>query len=293
MPLLKKITTQPTAVGALIDCCLRFNQQYIPQPYWTVNERYQVHHATAVPSTSTLKYGWFCAGIGGNDFTKSSGGLIARIAVPMSAEDTGIYKPNPFVVRPINADLTQSERAAMGLSGRYKVTGVGNVEYWGYYLKKYIVPNTPPTIKKIVVTDGVQSITDFVANSTNNAPIPPILPVGQANSTNGTYYSPSFIIDLSLSDAEFEEYQAAAEAIYGSRDYGYISEIGMVAGYEASVPVLNASLNPAAGTYTEVLRATITNRLELDIGTSASGFQLTLDSAAAIPQFGITSIENP
>lgn len=293
MPVKKKVTTQPTIYGTVIDTCLRYNLPYTPEPYWTINERYQVHHNTVVPNTAILKHNWYCAGIGGIDAIPNSNGNLKFIEKPMRTEDSGLYTPVPFVVRPIGNDLTPSERLAMRVGGRYKVTGVGNVEYWGYYLKKYAIPNTPPTIKKLTVVDGTTTIEDFVANSVNNAPQPPVLPVGQANSTNGIYFSPSFLIDLSLPDIEYDEYQAAAEAIYGDIGYGYISEIGMVSGYEASVPLLNASLQPITGSYTEILRATITNRLELNIGTSGSGFELILDSAAAIPQFGITSTETP
>lgn len=288
-----KIPTQPTIYGAVIDTCLRFRLPYLPEPYWTINERYNVHHNTVVPSTAELRYNWFCVGIGGTDTIKNTGGLSKRIENPMRTEDSGLYTPTPFLVRPIANDLTPSERLAMGLSGRYKVTGAGNVELWGYFLKKFVVPNVMPKAKKLTVVDGVTTIEDLVTTSTNNAPIPPLIPVGQANSTNGIFFSPSLPLDLSLTDAEYSEYQAATETIYGETGYGYISEAGIVAGYEATVPLLNAALEPISGTYTEVLRATITNRLELDVGVSGSGFELILDCAAAIPQFGITATENP
>lgn len=291
MPINKKITTQPTIYGALIDTCLRHNIPYQPEPYWTLNERYQIHHNTVVPGTSKLEFGWFTAGNGGTVTIAGSNGMEKRLDNPMSAEDSGIYRPIPFIIRPINADLSPAERT--GYAMRAKITGMGNTDYWGYFAKRIIRPSTNPVIKKITVVDGVSTITDFTATSENNAPIPPVIPIGQANSTNGIYFTPSYLLDLSLTDVEYDEYQAAAEAIYGDRAYGYISEVGIIAAYEATVPVLSPTLVPTASNYTEILRATITNRLELDVGGSASGFQLILDSAASLPQYGISITQNP
>lgn len=288
---INRIETKPTIYGAVIDTCLRHDLPYEPLPYWTINDRYQIHNQTVVPNTAKLKVGWYAAGIGGTNTVKSTGGLEKRESNPVRVQDAGLYKPLPFIVRPINNDLTAPERANYGM--RAKIVGVGNIEYWAYYLRPMTLTSVMPVIKKNTIDNGNSTITDFIAASENNAPIVPTIPVGQAISTNGIYYTPSFFLDLSMSDSEFFEYQNAAELIYGDAGYGYVSEIGIVAGYKSTVPLLNASLVPISGTYDEILRATIINRITLDVGTSSSAFQLVLDSAAALPEYGITSTTPP
>lgn len=287
------LSSKPTMWGGYLNSCLMHGLPFDPLPNTTFNEKFQIHHQTAVPSGLVPKIQYFAVGNRGGAHTLTGDGLPITKEVPHGVVDAGLYGHTPFVLRTLNNDLSDVERQKYGM--RVPKT-YNNVTYWAYYLRRFNNgDNIPaPSIKKIVVTDPDIDpvITDYTPTSANLTPTPPVIPNNGAITSNGTYYSVSVPLSLTMDTNDIDEYLNVAEIIHGDRAAALITELAIVAGYRGSVPLLNAQGAPATGTYMEALRATPTNYIAMNasLATINGEFTLNLDSGITEPEYGIVTV---
>lgn len=287
------LSSKPTMYGGYFNACLMHGKAYNPPPNFTINERFQIHHQTPVPAGLVPMIQYFALGNRGGQHTLTGDGLPITKEVPHKTIDGGLYGHTPFVLRTLNNDLSDTERQKYGM--RVPRT-YNNVTYWAYYLRRFNNSDTipDPTIKKIVVVDPDTDpvITDFTPTQANLTPTQPDIPNNGALTSNGTYYSVSVPLSLTLDTNDIDEYLNVAEIIHGNRAAALISELAIVGAYRGQVPLLNTNGAQVSGTYQEALRATITNFVAMDVSLATINGELTLnlDSGITEPEFGIVTV---
>ena len=284
------LTITRSIYGAQIQSYLNLGKVHAtPTANTTINELFNVHHQTNPSSTdpqTSLSY--FCIGNGGHRFDTNSDGLTKSSPIPHGAYDAGLYNYLPFIMRISTNDLTPTEKLSYGM--RVPVT-VGGVLYWAYYLKKIDTSSVTADLKRIVVTNGVKTISAFVPDNSNLTPQPPTIPSNGVITTDGTFLAVTSTLDLSLSVNDAVELSNVASILYNNPDYAIISEIGLVSAITKSVSLLNASGQPAgAGNYFEALQATITSFTSTyhQLSYGNQGVDIFLDLGATEPLFGPT-----
>ncbi len=186
----------------------------------------------------TLQY--FCIGNGGHRTVAGPvGGVPYTAPIPHRASDSGLYNLIPFVVKPVNADLTDMQRSIYRLRKTMLIDGV---LYAAYYLRRLDVASATADAAEVTVVGGVSYPVDF--SPTQNNLIPPIPPIGTAN--NGSYLQVSATINVSFSVQEVEWLKDACALVFGDVNYAIISEIGLCHGVEHPI----TAVYPTTGTQT-------------------------------------------
>lgn len=234
----------------------------------------------------TLQY--FCIGNGGHRTVAGPvGGVPYTAPIPHRASDSGLYNLIPFVVKPVNADLTDMQRSIYRLRKTMLIDGV---LYAAYYLRRLDVASATADAAEVTVVGGVPQTIPF--SPTQNNLIPPIPPIGTAN--NGSYLQVSATINVSFSVQEVEWLKDACALVFGDVNYAIISEIGLCHGVEHPI----TAVYPTTGTQTST-NITTTNvecvgvQVACHISTyypviyTNAGFDFTLELGATEPLFGL------
>lgn len=278
--------------GAHLQTNLYMGLTHVPQANTTLNELWNVHNNTTTGTTENPYIEYYCIGNLGHRFETGSDSIPYTSAVQHRASDSGLYRFLPFVVRPINDDLSPTERQNYGM--RVPIT-ISGVKWWAYYLKRIIRTNITPQVKKIVVENGIATVTEFIPDNSNLTPTPPEVPSSGAITTDGTFFSVTATLDLSFSADDVTKLINVADVIYGNSNLAVISEIGLVSAIRKSVALLDSNLQPVTGNYFEALKAQITSFANgyYPVQFSNQGFSFLLDLGATEPLFGptVTSVQ--
>ena len=148
----------------------------------TLNQLLGINQSVVPPATTIPTIGYFCIGYGGislQNCTNDSDAFPIPKIFQHTAEDTGLFKPVPFVMREFNNDLTAQERTryALRVVETYK-----NVKYYSYYLKRLDLSKTRVETKIITVgDDGNLTEEDYAPTTTNLNPVAQELSVDREN----------------------------------------------------------------------------------------------------------------
>jgi len=90
--------------------------------------------------------------------------------VQHTARHASLYNPIPFVLKPIGADLSPSDRLNYRLR---TVLTINNIQYVAYYLKKLDLSAVTPTVELRNVQDTVITVSNFTPDQSDLSPTPP------------------------------------------------------------------------------------------------------------------------
>lgn len=218
-----------TLLYSLLEAQATSNVDYRYFVNTTLNSKYNVRE-TDLPADGekpTLNY----FGIGITGFRNLDEGTLSAPLEPRS-DHMDIFTPLPFRVRPINDDLSESERAKYRIRVKISLPGLG--EFWAYYLKKIVYENDSVKIVETDDTTGVETIIDELDISRLN-PDP-----AEASTTEeglqSTGKSRSVIKDGVITITG-EEVVEAIQYLYGGNLLrARISELGFYSGVDKNVP---------------------------------------------------------
>lgn len=223
------VKTTNTIMGMINEYNSRFGIAYDPTDYlnYTLNSLYGVG-AEQLPSTMqvgsttiyrppVIKY----VGIGNRGFYNVGEDGLATTYKP-SPTNQNLYRPIPFRVRPLDEDLTVSQRAQYRMR---TVQTIGGVPYVFYWLKVMSIPTNSIDVK-FINADGQESDYNIVPNLT---PTPtPIADEESAGSDSSSKVIVRVIGEFSILE---EEVQEAVAVLYGGDErYAKVSEIGVYTG---------------------------------------------------------------
>lgn len=244
----------------------------------TLNEKFGIQNGVmpAIENYPAMRY--FAVGNGGHRMSVGAGGIAKPEPVQHRGTDAALYNHLPFILRDVTNDLQIVDRAKYGL--RRIETHNGN-QYVAYYLKRIDMTDVLVATEFVTVADGVSTITDFVPDSSNLNPTPPVLNGAGVNIVTGDYVAATAKATLTLDTFDITELLNVANIIYNDESYAIVSEIALCAGVDKSISA--PSVGNTTITFNEVIGTQVMSHVntffplkfanaavavELDIGVS-------------------------
>lgn len=206
----------------------------------TLNEKFGIQARVLPAATDTPSLNCYVIGNKGHQSVIGAEGIPKTEPVQHRATDAALYGHIPFVLRPLNNDLSQTDRAKYALRLEEVHDGI---RYAAYYARRLDKTNTVAQMQVKTVVNGVETTTPFVPNSSNLNPSPPAVASTGVNTTDGSYVSAVATLTLSISESEAAEILNVAKVLYGDEGYAIISEIGLVTSVDKVVNVTSTAGN--------------------------------------------------
>lgn len=218
-----------TVYGSALQTAMLLGVPHVIKPNSTLNERFDVEKTAIHADTVYPRVAYFCIGNGGHALTSGTDGVPFVKSKQHEATNANLFKPFPFILRPVDSDLTVAQRARYAM--RRQETHMGQ-NYYAYYLKRIDSTSLSVTMQNRVIEDGITTTSDFVPSTTDLVPTAPTLSNVGANTTTASYITVSSLLALNLTADDCKELLDVASVIYGDQNYAIISEIGLCSGVD-------------------------------------------------------------
>lgn len=257
--------------------------------YSTMNERLDILPNITLGGDDKVKLGVLVIGDGGHTCAPGTNGRPRILPRNHTAENLSLFNPVPFVLRPIEDDLTLAERNKYCLR---KEVNVGGKIYFGYYgLRLNITKdNFEPRVVRVTKNNGVEEETYYELDSNNIFPEPVELPVDQAVVASDVQMRVTAPIHIRLDYNAVHEFVEACKIMNdGDETSAVISEMALCTGADrvVSVPGTDGTIQFNESVATQIychnadMLALYYNRKEANI---------TIDLGAQIPLISVESI---
>lgn len=222
-------------------------------PNSTLNQKLGIAESLTPSANDSLITRYVVIGNMGHDFIRGQNGRPKWIAVHHLPRHASLYNMMPFVLRPINDDLSPAERIKYRLRRVEQHRGSSWVAYYGRVLD---LTGTKSTLEYRRVQDGVTTSVPHIPTLEDLSPVPPTLVAGEAVLTTGDYLATTAKCPFTMNKQDMEYFQQACEIIEGESGFDIISEIGVVQGIDRTI---SAEVNGIQQNITEVIYAQITS----------------------------------
>ena len=229
---------------------MKYKQPFTYDAGTTLNEYFNVGNANPPPSLyPNINY----LAIGNKGHTVSNGSLFPT-SLLHSPTDSALKNQIPYVVRPLNNDLTLEEMSRF----RLRVPNIGpNNLYVGYYLMVLDFSPVPIGFTTYTLSNGV------VTNQSSYIPTistqnPTLVDVSNidVNITSGNKIATQFTPTIYLTPNDVNEIVNACNILFGDPNTAFISEVAIVSGFDIPLPI---TLNGVTSNYTDIACAQICN----------------------------------
>lgn len=252
----------------------------------TLNQKFDIQAGALLPPGSRPALKFYTIGIGGHGYTMGPNSIPLSQVIDHSSGDAGLYRHLPFVLRPINDDLTAGKRSRYCLRKIVKVDGTNYVAYYG---KRLNMTGVIPKMTKRTIVDDQTVIEEYVYTEANLSPTPPEIPNTGAVTTSNEYLATSAVIPMPFTEADVAELYNVAEILFGDRRMAVISEFGFCTAVDADV-----SINTPAGavTFKETICAQIATIISghYEMIYNSKGFDFNLEVGAVQPLLATNQI---
>ena len=273
-----------TVYGAYLQTCMLMRLPFQLVPSTTLNEKYSIQQTAVLGVNETPAMRYLAIGIGGHRSKKGADNIDLIETIQHETDDASCYRPLPFVLRPIDSDLTSTERDRYALR---RIENHNGIDYAAYYLRRLDMTNVVPKMQQTETNGGVSNTTDFIPNSDQLNPVPPPIVTGGVSTVTGDFLSAVARLQVNFDRFDATEILNAAVVIYGSEDYAFISEMALCSGVDRSVTVTDP--NGTSLTYNEVVAVQINTHISTmqPMKSQRDGFTATLDVGATEPLFNL------
>lgn len=234
---MEKINICRTAIGIAVQAAKLLGRPYEYKKYTTLNERFDVNPEAHLDLTEAPNVGYYAIGRGGHRVHVDDTDTPVMDPVSHETTNTGPFKPVPFVLREINNDLTQTERAEYAL--RRKETHNG-IDYWAYYLKRLPNVPVPADIVHDNTKEGVTTSRVFMYTNDDLYPTPSDLPATGVVVSSADIIRISAKVEVDFSEKDVEEFYRVNKILYGSEQRSIISELMICSGVDKDLSVEGA-----------------------------------------------------
>lgn len=277
-----------TVYGALLQTNLFLDLPHSFPQSTTLNEALGIN-ANLTPSSnerSSLKV--WVVGNRGHQTSQGTNGLTLLTPIQHKATDGNLYNILPFVLRPVNNDLTATNRAKYALR---KAVTHGNTPYIAYYGRRINFTGVQSGMNLVTVDHGVETVTPFVPDSSNLNPTPPTTSNTNTNVIDGKYVTATARITIGMDEDEAAEFRNVCNIIYGSENYAMVSEIGLATAVNRTLQITD-QLTGNQITMNEAIGVQIASHVPAlnAIAFNNNGFELSLDVGVREPLFNVTVV---
>lgn len=267
-----------TVYGGEIQTAMYQGIPYKYEENTTLNEKLSINPGVTPPAGVYPTSKYWVIGVGGHTLTAGANGRPKTAENEYEPTNASLYEQRPFVLRLETNDLTAEQRLRYGL--RRSETH-GGKRYFAYYARRIDQANT--TTKKYLykTRDGVTTSVPFIPTSDNLNPVPPVLAPNQSIPTldgSKDKIAVSSVTTIPFTEWDVQEYVNAIRIIDGDEDYAVISEIGLVAAFDATVTAEGAG--GANFQFKEVMGAVIVQFVTLytDFNSANQGTDFVIEA---------------
>ncbi len=276
----------PTQLSNFLQVANLLGSQFEKEDNTTLNQKFDIQASAAIPPNARPTLKFFTIGIGGHGYTMGPNNIPLSQGIDHTSADAGLYHHLPFVVRPINDDLSAGERTRYCLRKMITVDGVNLVAYYG---KRLDLTGVKPRMTKRTIQDDQTIVEDYVYTEANLSPTPPEIPNTGAVTTSNEYLATSAIVPMPFTEKDVAELYNVAETLFGDRRLAVISEFGFCTAIDADVSINTPS---GAVNFKEVIAAQITSIISghYELIYNSKGFDFSLEVGAVQPLLGTSQI---
>ncbi len=257
--------------------------------YTTVNEALSIQPNVYPGQDERVTLGILMIGSGGHTCQPGANGKPRIAPRNHTAENLSLFEPVPFVLRPVEDDLSISERGKYALRKEMDINGKMYFGYYGYRLT-ITKESFKPVVMRVSKEDGVEEETLYVPDSNNIFPEPVELPVDGAVVSSNVQLRVSAPINIHLDYNVVNEFVQACKIMNdGDETTAVISEMAICTGANRIVPVngtdgtiqFKESIGTQIYCHAAEMLALYYNKKEAN---------LTIDLGAQIPLISVQSI---
>ena len=239
------ISAQRTIYSISLELDSRIGKPFEALENTTLNEKFGVASKINLDDGEYPEIKYYVIGVGGNDFIKGNQGYNYSSHSPI---DAALFQHIPFVMRPVNNDLLESEKTQYRMRVIEEINGV---EYACYYLK--LIPNIELRDYFFeVMHDGDKDILSPYNNKTDKLlnPTPRDRKPGVEIANTAKYITKLAKLEFSLYKDELEEVQDVLE-LRGLTDRK-LTEIGVCTGMDKVIDDVTQATNVQVGYHIDV-----------------------------------------
>ena len=271
-----------TVYGAHLQTCQLMGVPFSVAPNSTLNEKFNINTGT-LTNADMPRMRYVAIGNGGHRMkTTGTGTLQVPEPIQHRTTDAALYSHIPFALRPSADDLTPAMRERYALR---RVETHNGDNYFAYYLRRMDLTAVSSQMEYKAVTASGVTTTVFQPDTDNINPVPPVINVGGTIVTTGDYVTASARVSFILDVVDVQEILRACEVIYGSKDYGIISEIALCSGVDKIVQ----SYDAGGGTFNfnDVMAAQVVSHISSfhALRFTSNGVNTLFDVGATEPLF--------
>ena len=198
-------------------------------PNTTLNQKFNIGAKERPLTNEYPMLNGFVIGNAGCYGEMKQGGTLRTIHHNKKPTIGALFRHIPFIVRPIDNDLSATVRAGYGL--RYPFTKDG-VRYVAYFLKRLHPEDwSAATTLTSVGDDGVISnVAEYVPDVSALTPVPPSISNGTLITATGDYVGTVLETKVTLNENDIKEIVDAVTIFLGDPELAVISEIGVTHG---------------------------------------------------------------
>lgn len=244
-------TVTRTIYSAHLQTCRLLEKPFTVLPNSTLNQKFNLF-ADQEPATNEYpKLAYIGIGNKGTTYELVTGNYLLTTTIPHLARHGSPYNALPFLVRPVNDDISAQERMQYRL--RVPMT-IGGVQYVAYYLRVLDLSTVVPTVELRNVNDGIITNVPFTPDLSDLSPKHPVLSNPNLNNPNGDYLVSTAKINFVMNKYDIDNVMDACEVIYGDSRYAVINEICLVTGVDK---IQTGVFGGVTSSYTDVIAAQI------------------------------------
>lgn len=270
--------------GAYLQTCQYLRLPFVMAANSTLNEKFNIQPGIAPDSNVYPAARYFAIGIGGHSYSVGAGGLTKPTSYQHQADDGGMFRQIPFVLRALANDIDSVERAKYGLR---RIETHGGQQYAAYYLRRIDFSGISVGMEKVSVVNNVSNVTAFTPNNSNLNPTPTIIASDEVTTVSGNYVAATAKLTIGLTQDEIDEVLAAVTILHGDPAFAVISEIALVTGVDKTVS--SPALGNTTITFNEVIAAQISATVNANwpLQYANQGVSMILDCGATEPLFAL------
>lgn len=278
--------TTRTGIGNYIQTCMYLGVTPEILPFTTLNQKLNINESVTPTAEDRFALNYFCIGIGGHKWVTGAGSVPLLSTVRHAATDRTLYNMLPFVVRPLNNDVTDAERANLAL--RTVITDINDEQKIAYYARRLNKTGVAPTMRYHKFNKGNEVVTPWVPGSDDFDAEPKDKGAGGVVSVGGDMISVFAEMGINLNANEISEIINAATQIHGDPAYAIISEIGFCTGFNKHV---NTNIGGVTVSMNEAMCVQIASFLStmVNLNTSNNSLKIDMDVGAGDPVYNLVT----
>lgn len=269
-----------------IQTAVHMKIPYVVGEHTTLNEKHDIQKTAGLQPSEIPSLKAFVIGDGGHRAVIGQHGRPLITPIDHQADHAALYNQLPFVLRPLDDDLSPTERERYALRKEVEIEGR---YYYAYFAKRLNLNEVQITLKRSKKIDGEVISSVYVPTSANLSPTPPDIENTGVVTTSGEYLSASAIVTIRFDKRDVQEFNNVARILYNDEIYAVISEIGLCTGVDRTVQG-NSTMGQI--NYRELIAAQISAFVPVhyEMVYHSEGFDFGTEVGAVEPLLGSESI---